>query len=367
MPAGPVLARLTAAVLWLLAGGCWVAQLTVPWTSSETFSLSSFADGVALVRGGGVGEAFSGWQAVALVALPAIGVVLAASAGAGGRVAVVARALLAAAGGVLLWRLAGDLADGDLDRFGDGARCALAGLLVAGLALVVDVVALLLRRRARLPTAGGATARGGLPGGRPGRRRPRDVADAGPRHRRRDAGGGGTRAGRGGRRARRGRGAAAGGARRGGRRRRTGSRGCATGWAAGAAGTSVVDAVSIEVDPATLELDVEKDGDRATAVVTGGDYRVSLDYAELPGPFASLSALFPDGKAWTGDLGDVEGPLGLFVPDRLVISTVRVDGRWYVTGVGTAIEQVTGVLLGDDLATPDLADLPGLLLERLLQ
>ena len=100
--------------------------------------------------------------------------------------------------------------------------------------------------------------------------------------------------------------------------------------------------------------------------MTGGDYRISLDYDELPGAFARLADLFPDGEAWTGDLGAIEGPLGLFVPDRLVISTVRVDDRWYVTGVGTAIDQVTGVLLGDDLATPDLSELPGLLVDRLL-
>ncbi|GAA5143132.1 hypothetical protein GCM10023340_07890 [Nocardioides marinquilinus] len=360
---------LAASVVWVVAGGCWVGQLVVPWTSSGLLSRSSLADALALVRAGGVGEAVPAGTTAGALVLPVAGVVLVALVAVPTRLGTLARGLVAVVGAgawVALWRVVPQ----DGAGLGPGGWLGAAGVGAAGLALVAELV---VRRSAGravavvglvLAVVGAGAVTWQATRHRVGADSPEDaVRQLAAAVEQRDA-------------------VAAlavvapdevddvvsaylrlrGGMDTGGEPDD---------------GPSVADAVTITVDDVELETQPDStsgpDGVvRARVVLVGGRYEVDLDLAALPGPFGALARLFPDG-AWRGDLADVaDGPVGLFVDDGdgdgsglLAASTVRVDGRWYVTGVGTAVDRVTAVVLGDDLATPDLGELPDLLLDRL--
>lgn len=72
MSHGPFRPQVVTPLVWVVAGGCWIVQLTLPWTSDATRSRSSFADAVVLLRGGGVEDAVSSWVMVGALALPGL-------------------------------------------------------------------------------------------------------------------------------------------------------------------------------------------------------------------------------------------------------------------------------------------------------
>ncbi len=115
---------------------------------------------------------------------------------------------------------------------------------------------------------------------------------------------------------------------------------------------------SLEVEITDLSLDAEEDGDTASVVVAGFAVDASFDGEAVSASFDGecVTVEGPDGEVeeqCTGDLGDL-GPLAdvLNLDDAAVagVSTVEVDGRWYVSPTRTMLDSVVGLLasLDDD-------------------
>lgn len=107
-------------------------------------------------------------------------------------------------------------------------------------------------------------------------------------------------------------------------------------------GEGISDAVDIELDD--LAFDVRELGDSAARVVlTSGDYRVSFDPAELPDRLSFVADAYPDGDAYSGDLVE---DLRYDLPDlnrendrpEPFVTTVKVDGGWYISAFGTFVD-----------------------------
>lgn len=115
-------------------------------------------------------------------------------------------------------------------------------------------------------------------------------------------------------------------------------------------GDGITDALDIEFDG--LEYDVDELGDDiARVTLTGGTYKASWDPEKLPDRLDFLK----DESDKESDSGDV---VDLFEDEPTVI-TVKVDGRWYVSLLGTAADytyQEAERAADDsdyDLASPD--------------
>lgn len=113
----------------------------------------------------------------------------------------------------------------------------------------------------------------------------------------------------------------------------------------------VTDALSVELSDLELDVDVLGDG-IARVTVEDGRYEVTWDPEKLP---ERLAFLAEDGsrQSESGDLAD------LFDGEQPVLTTVELDGRWYVTILGTVAhyayedaDRAAG-LDGVDLAEPD--------------
>lgn len=129
--------HVSAALLWVLVGGCWTVQLFLPWTTRGAFASSSMLDGVRLLRTGVVDAVVPSWGIYLLLALPAIGLSVTGLAGLTGPVADVGRIVLGLAGAVVVavaWHL---LAASQPSRVGPGGWVSAAGALLAGAAVLV--------------------------------------------------------------------------------------------------------------------------------------------------------------------------------------------------------------------------------------
>jgi hypothetical protein len=117
-------------------------------------------------------------------------------------------------------------------------------------------------------------------------------------------------------------------------------------------GESITDALDIELEG--LELDVDELGDSSARVVlTGGDYSVTFHPDRLPDRLGFVADAYPDGRTWTGGLLE---DVGTSLPDlnwenerpEPYVDVVKVDGRWYVSLVGTYLDWLVGVPSADD-------------------
>ncbi|WP_183092563.1 hypothetical protein, partial [Nocardioides stalactiti] len=113
-------------------------------------------------------------------------------------------------------------------------------------------------------------------------------------------------------------------------------------------GDGITDALDIELSD--LEFDVEELGDDlARVTLTGGEYDVSWDPEKLP---ERLEFLSEESEA-DSESGDLEE---LFDGEEVSVMTVKIDGRWYVTLLGTVADYAYQDAVDDsdeELAEPD--------------
>ena len=122
-------------VVWFLCGMLWVVQAAVPWTRRGVFSSSSMLDGARLVRSGTVGEVVPVWVAGVFLAVPAIGVLVAATAGLDGRAVRVSRFVALLVVTVLFLGFVHNVASADPGRLGPGAWLTVVGIVLGGTGL----------------------------------------------------------------------------------------------------------------------------------------------------------------------------------------------------------------------------------------
>ncbi|HCB06755.1 MAG TPA: hypothetical protein DEQ43_21360 [Nocardioides bacterium] len=115
----------------------------------------------------------------------------------------------------------------------------------------------------------------------------------------------------------------------------------------------LTDALSVSVED--LEFETDELGDAAARVVlSGGSYTVTYDPGELPDRLGFVAEKYPDAETWTGDLLE---DIGWELPDvdyrndrpEPFVSAVEIDGRWYVSAVGTFVDAYLGVPNSDEL------------------
>lgn len=151
-------------------------------------------------------------------------------------------------------------------------------------------------------------------------------------------------------------------------------------------GSRITDALDVSVD--NLQFDVDDLGESAARVtLVSGDYKVTFDPDKLPERLAFIAEEQEAGE-WTGDLVDdigYEFPDADYRNDRPdpFLSTVKVDGRWYVTAFGTMVDAFVAEEFGgeydyygarepdfdaiDDAPEPIVADDPEKVLENLAE
>jgi len=119
----------------VVAGGCWLLALFLPWTTGGALSAASLLDAVELIRRGAVDAIMPSEVAVLLLVPSVAGIVLIGAAGFAGRTATVLRvgALVVGLLGslVLGWRLT----HASLSAAGPGTWVALLGVAAAVQAL----------------------------------------------------------------------------------------------------------------------------------------------------------------------------------------------------------------------------------------
>lgn len=127
-----------ASLVWMTAGGCWVAQLFVPWTSSGPFAVSSTVDGFRLVRSGAVDSIAPAWTAFALLLLPAVGLALLATASLAGVAGSALRLALGVLGALLVVAAVAVLVSFEISRVGPGGVLTLAGVALVAVGWRLD-------------------------------------------------------------------------------------------------------------------------------------------------------------------------------------------------------------------------------------
>lgn len=98
-------------------------------------------------------------------------------------------------------------------------------------------------------------------------------------------------------------------------------------------GNGITDAISVKVSDVQVKTDTY-DGGFARVTVTGGSYTASWDPSRLASKLASLGELVP-AETRTGSLTELADQADV---DPTVV-TEKVDGRWYVTLIGTGLYQ----------------------------
>lgn len=108
----------------------------------------------------------------------------------------------------------------------------------------------------------------------------------------------------------------------------------------------LTDALTVSVDD--LDLKIDELGDFAARVeLESGSYTVEYDPAEVPDRLQFIADEYPDSKTWSGDLVE---DLGYELPDANYrndgpdpfLMTAKIDGRWYVTAMGTFLDSFLG-------------------------
>lgn len=103
----------------------------------------------------------------------------------------------------------------------------------------------------------------------------------------------------------------------------------------------LTDALTVTIED--LDVDADEVGDdMARVVLRSGSYRVDYDPGEVPDRLQFIADRYDQPKSWSGDLLEESGGL----PDANYrnehpdpfLMTQRVDGRWYVTAVGTFLD-----------------------------
>jgi len=117
-------------------------------------------------------------------------------------------------------------------------------------------------------------------------------------------------------------------------------------------GSSISGAIDIEVD--NLEFDVDELSENAARVeLTSADYTVTYDPAELPDELDFVADQAPREESWSGDLvEEFENETGV----SPTISTVKVDGRWYITLIGTGLDYAAPALEDEGYSSPNFDD-----------
>lgn len=98
---------------------------------------------------------------------------------------------------------------------------------------------------------------------------------------------------------------------------------------------------AFEVTIANVELRVEEQGDYSAFVtVENADYNVTYEPSNLPDRLDFVREQFPDAKEWTGDYKELleDGGYDPEYDPELGLSTIRIDGNWYITAMGTALD-----------------------------
>ncbi|WP_322937170.1 hypothetical protein [Nocardioides bizhenqiangii] len=113
-------------------------------------------------------------------------------------------------------------------------------------------------------------------------------------------------------------------------------------------GDGITDAIDIELSDLEFEVD-ERDDDLALVTLVDGEYDVSWDPEKLPERLDFL-AEESEAESESGDLAEV------FDGEEPSVMTVEIDGRWYVTLLGTVAEYA--YLDGEEAAEDSDYDLP---------
>jgi hypothetical protein len=105
-------------------------------------------------------------------------------------------------------------------------------------------------------------------------------------------------------------------------------------------GDSITDALDVSID--NLELDVDEKGDYSAFVsLEGADYTVTYDPEKLPDRLDFVRDEFPNAKEWSGDVWDLiedEGGYDRGYDPDIGLSTVKIDGKWYISPMGTGLD-----------------------------
>ncbi|MCX6397346.1 MAG: hypothetical protein NTV23_12730 [Propionibacteriales bacterium] len=136
----PTALTLALSAGWFTTGALWFVQAVVPWTATGSLSHSSTIDASALIRSGDVGSlapTFAGWL---LLMLPAVGLVLCASAFSMHRVTQAFRVLAAVAALAVSVALTHYLTGFRITDFGPGALLAWLGCVTGTSLLAASVL-----------------------------------------------------------------------------------------------------------------------------------------------------------------------------------------------------------------------------------
>jgi hypothetical protein len=113
----------------------------------------------------------------------------------------------------------------------------------------------------------------------------------------------------------------------------------------------LTDALTVTIDD--LDLTTDTLGDFAARVeLESGSYRVEYDPTEVPDRLQFVADKYSEPKTWSGDLVD---DVGWDLPDANYqndqpdpfVMTAKVDGRWYVSAVGTFLDSMLGIYNDD--------------------
>ncbi len=100
----------------------------------------------------------------------------------------------------------------------------------------------------------------------------------------------------------------------------------------------IAEALDVTIDD--LELDVDEQGDYSAFVtIRNADYTVTYDPDKLTDRLDFVRDEFPGAREWSGDLTGLLEDEGVDL-DRIGISTIKVDGAWYVSVIGTSLDSV---------------------------
>lgn len=125
----------------------------------------------------------------------------------------------------------------------------------------------------------------------------------------------------------------------------------------------LTDALDVRIEGLTFDVDELSDS-AARVVMTGGTYAVTFEPDRLPDRLRFITDEYPDGRTWSGDILD---DVGDELPDvdwendrpEPFLDTVRVDGRWYVSLLGTYVDLLFGVPTDSELLELDDLDVRG--------
>ena len=101
-------------------------------------------------------------------------------------------------------------------------------------------------------------------------------------------------------------------------------------------GEEIADALDVTIDD--LDLDVDEQGDYSAFVtLRSAEYTVTYNPDKLPDRLDFVRDEFPEAKEWSGDVTELLEDQGVDL-NRIGVSTIQVDGSWYVSAIGTSLD-----------------------------